>query len=258
MNMIVKTILIVGAVLIWIGVSYGFLRTVVGIYRMKIDTPFTLIAIKQLWTKPSALFDLLQERANVSITLAALPATVNIYEDKQVKIEDSKVKGIDQYSLTIRNLGKATLRELSFRCQFPQIVLGQRIILQPSTGKVTFTPAGGGEWRVAGDGEVRMKGKISSPYYQLYIEEIQPSDSVELRVDLRSKVDSHPESFESFPDFPKDKAYFIAGTYKQKVGNEMVQMQIYYPVIINEGSSLSLGSQQRELPNDLLYGIGFD
>lgn len=256
MNIIFKIVVIVVVVVIWMGFSYGCLKAIVGIYGKNIDTSFTLKALKQGLTKPPKLFDFLQERANVSVTLAMLHATVNIFEDRQITIEDSKVKGIDQYALIFRNRSRVAVQELEFQCQFPQSVLNHRIISQPLTGKVMFTPAGGGDWKVSGNGEIQTIGKIGSPYYQLKIEEIPPEESVELRLDLRSHAGSHTEPFESIPNFRKE--YFIAGTYSQKIGDEMVKMQTYYPIIPKGENTFSLGPSHREIPKYLLYGIGFD
>ena len=258
MNIIVKILASISIAIIWVGVTYGCIRTIIGVWQKNIDMPFTLRALRQGLTQPPATLNFLQERAYLAMELLSLPATVNIFEDRQATIEGSKLKGLDQYSLAIYNRGRVIVREVNLRCQFPRCVLDHRFTSKPSTGKVNFTPAGSGEWTVLGSGTVKVLGKISSPYYQLKIEALSPKEMVRLRVSLPSGSSSHPAPFEGMPDFPKDKAYFIAGTYKQKVGDDMVELQIYYPLISDENDKIHLGPYGRELPQDLLYGSGFD
>jgi len=75
----------------------------------------------------------------------------------------------------------------------------------------------------------------------------------ELRIDLLTKSDSNPVPFESMPNFPKDRYYLIAGTYKQKVGDEVMEIELYYQIISDEDGSIRLGPLTYEIPNDLLY-----
>lgn len=242
---IVFTLILVG---IFIAVGYSVFLGVRALWRKDIDAGLTAKAFLQRFNNPSKkILDDIQEKAQLTITIEKISPTIDIFKQKQLSVHNSEIKGRQQYKVNIKNDSNVEFFDIQIECQFPFAVIENDIISQVKVSDIHFRPSSS-RFNIGGSGEVKIYGKLLTPFYDLHIGVLDWKGHVkfittfDLTNDMWTKDSKHN--------------YFV-GTYMRKLNKDELALEIYYPIITKDDRSFYLGEVLHKIPSNLRKGWGF-